>query len=296
MGSIVITTIAFLAALLLAAGSNILSDEFKAWRPRLVTKLISAATALLGDDDRARYHEEWSAFVEETPGDLGKLVCACGLMLAAFRMSDRRFVAMGAKRIMDISVSTLTLVLIAPVLIVVVALVALEGGPVIVSVKRLGRHGKPFNSYRFRTSILAEEPSSEPTMLGSILRKNSLDHLPQLLNVIRGDMSLVGPRAFPPMMPKDEESRRILTTRQKMRPGLTGLGQTLEYPQLADELASDLLYVSGHSLALDVGIFVNTGLGGLPLRHKKLAIAILCLAALAFFFVLLSLSVWLGLI
>lgn len=158
------------------------------------------------------------------------------------------------------------LLLLSPVMAVVAICVARDlGRPVLFRQARTGLHGRLFVMYKFRTM---SEPTSEAlrlatdadrvTALGSWLRATSLDELPGLYNVVRGDMNLVGPR---PLLPEyleryDEVQRR----RHDVRPGLTGLAQVQGRNDGSWErrLAVDVRYVSDRSLALDLRIIVAT--------------------------------------
>ncbi len=177
-----------------------------------------------------------------------------------------RRVGNAAKRLFDIIVATALLVILAPVLMVVAVLVRSRlGQPVIYRQRRPGLKGRPFTIYKFRTMLDATDttgqllPSVQRTPpFGHRLRTLSLDELPELLNVIKGDMSMVGPR--PLMMsylPRyDAEQAR----RHDVRPGITGLAQVSGRNALSweDRFALDVQYVDGHSLWMDISILVRT--------------------------------------
>ena len=108
-----------------------------------------------------------------------------------------------AKRLLDVLASAAGLVVLAPVLAVIATLVALDGGPAIFGQERVGRRGRPFRMWKFRTMVVDAERRGPPltvgadariTRIGAWLRRHKLDELPQLVNVLRGDMTLVGPR------------------------------------------------------------------------------------------------------
>jgi len=137
------------------------------------------------------------------------------------------------KRLMDIVLATVGLVLAAPLLAAIAVLVRLKDGPpVIYRATRVGQHGQLFSLFKFRTMIPSEGSSvtvwADPrvTSLGRKLRRHKLDELPQLLNVLRGEMSFVGPR------PEDPEYVAIYTDGQRrvlsVKPGITGVA-ALEY-------------------------------------------------------------------
>jgi sugar transferase EpsL len=170
------------------------------------------------------------------------------------------------KRILDVSLSAAGLVAAAP-LIVVLALVirAALGSPVLFSQLRPGLNARPFMLYKFRSMNDARSPDGELlgdevrlTALGKWLRKLSLDELPQLWNVLKGDMSLVGPRPllmeYLPLY--DERQRR----RHEVRPGITGWAQVKGRNALSweEKFDLDVWYVERQSFALDLRIIWMT--------------------------------------
>jgi len=177
-----------------------------------------------------------------------------------------------AKRAIDVVVSITTMVLAAPLLCLVAFAVLLDSGrPVVFRHRRVGRFGEPFAMYKFRTMEVDSESfgfRTEPgdrriTRIGKRLRSSSLDELPQLLNVLLGDMSLVGPR--PDVTEQLEEYKAAdLQRRLSVRPGMTGLAQAELRSKAtpAERLALDLHYVDHRSLRLDLAV-VRATLAGL---------------------------------
>jgi exopolysaccharide biosynthesis polyprenyl glycosylphosphotransferase len=189
-----------------------------------------------------------------------------------------------AKRAIDIVISLAAILALAPAFALVALAIKLEdAGPVIFRQKRFGLGGRPITVYKFRTMrseqcdatgeqrTLAQDP--RVTRLGRILRRTSIDELPQLLSVLRGDMSLVGPRPHPLHMRVAgtyyHEAVRHYRARHVVRPGITGWAQvngsrgeidTLEKARRRVEL--DLWYLEHWSLVLDLRILVRTALGG----------------------------------
>lgn len=186
------------------------------------------------------------------------------------------------KRVMDLTVAILALVAAAPIMLVVALILWLSAGQVMFSHRRVGFAGKPFNCYKFRSMIanseevlkahLAANPEAaieweqthklrnDPrvTFLGHMLRKSSIDELPQLFNVIRGEMSCVGPR---PIVSEElqhygDHAGEYLT----VRPGLTGLWQVSGRSNVGygDRVALDSYYVKNWSPTLDVVILLRT--------------------------------------
>lgn len=173
------------------------------------------------------------------------------------------------KRAVDLLLSTVALALLSPVLLAAGLAVALESGwPVLFRQVRVGRFGREFRMYKFR-SMVKDAPSLGPyytidddpriTRVGRFIRRTSIDELPQLINVLKGDMSLVGPR---PDVPTQRALYRPAdwNIRCSVRPGVTGLAQALlrsaATPQQRLEL--DLRYVREASLWLDLKIIVCT--------------------------------------
>lgn len=168
------------------------------------------------------------------------------------------------KRGLDLFFSTLLMGLLSPVFVAVMLLVMFfDGRPVFFSQIRPGRHGRPFVLYKFRTmepppSAVAGDESSRVTKLGAILRKSSIDELPSLWNLIRGDMSFVGPR---PLLVDylDIYSARH-SRRHAVRPGLTGLAQVSgrNLVSWVDRLELDIAYIELQSFWLDLEILIRT--------------------------------------
>ena len=167
------------------------------------------------------------------------------------------------KRAIDILIAGLTLILSLPIQLVVALLVRINlGSPVLFTQQRPGRSGRMFTMYKFRTmrDITEDLVSDEDriTPFGSWLRSTSLDELPELLNVLKGDMSIVGPR---PLLP---EYLPLYTARQarrhEVRPGVTGLAQVKGRNAMpwAERLAWDVRYVETRSFALDCRIVLDT--------------------------------------
>jgi len=170
------------------------------------------------------------------------------------------------KRAFDATVAAVGLVVSAPVLAVVAALVRWRlGAPVLFRQWRPGRDGVPFELYKFRTMTEARGPDGELRSdaerlapLGRWLRRTSLDELPELVNVLRGDMSLVGPR--PLLMDYLERYDAVQARRHEVRPGLTGWAQVngRNATTWAARFAYDVEYVERRSWRLDLVILART--------------------------------------
>lgn len=183
------------------------------------------------------------------------------------------------KRIMDLSLVLLAMPILLPVFLLITLLIKIESpnGPVIFSQNRTGKGGKRFKMYKFRSMVPnAEELKKElahlnelkwpdfkitndprVTRMGNILRKTSLDELPQLINVLKGEMSLVGPRptSFAP-----DTYDLWQTVRLDVVPGLTGLWQIVgrAETEFYERLRLDVMYIKHRSIWLDVQILFRT--------------------------------------
>jgi len=172
------------------------------------------------------------------------------------------------KRGLDIIISLSALIIFCPALLFFVVAIKLSSkGPVIFKQKRAGKDGKPFVFYKFRTMIADTEPFGPSpksgrdrrlTKVGRILREYSLDELPQLLNILKGDMSVVGPRPlYLSQIPEwnERQKKRLL-----VKPGLTGLAQISGRGELTREekLEIDVKYVETANLLTDMKIILAT--------------------------------------
>jgi len=170
------------------------------------------------------------------------------------------------KRVFDVGLTLPTLVLLSPLFAVIALAVRVHlGGPVIFRQQRPGKNERPFTLYKFRTMRDVRGASGELlpdarrlTRLGAFLRSTSLDELPELINVLRGDMSLVGPRPllmeYLPLY--SSEQRR----RHEVRPGITGWAQVNGRNALSwnEKFALDVEYVDRVGLCLDLRILLRT--------------------------------------
>ena len=198
-----------------------------------------------------------------------------GLPLIGVRHSRLRGAAAVLKRAIDIVASAVVLVILSPLMLVIALLIKLTSpkGSVFFRQPRVGLHDKRFTVYKFRSMIPDAEAQTGPvvaapdddrvTPLGRLLRRLSLDELPQLFNILKGDMSLVGPRPMPIFLVErfTEEIPRYLE-RHQVRPGLTGWAQVNDLrggEAFGDRAMYDIYYVENWSLALDLKILILTG-------------------------------------
>lgn len=181
----------------------------------------------------------------------------------------------GVKRILDLIVSLLVIVLTFPFLIMIGLIIKLDSkGPVIFRQQRVGRYGRLFTMYKFRTMhedaesqtgpTWAKENDPRVTRVGYWLRKLRLDEIPQLVNVLRGSMSLVGPRPERPHFVEQFKKQIPLYTRRlRVRPGISGWAQVKwKYDSSLDDVKEktkyDLFYVENISLKMDLKILIIT--------------------------------------
>lgn len=176
------------------------------------------------------------------------------------------------KNILDFVFSLILFILLLPVYLVISLLIKLEdSGPVIFSQERLGKDGKVFRILKFRSmvvysekmkgGIFITEEDSRITKIGKVLRKTSLDEIPQLINIIKGDMSFIGPRPPLTYYPKKyEEYEDWVKVRFRVKPGITGLAQVNGRNSIEwyDRFEYDTEYVKKWSLAFDFKILIDT--------------------------------------
>lgn len=173
------------------------------------------------------------------------------------------------KRCIDIFISVSMLILLQPILLIIILLIkSTSRGPVLYKQERVGLNGRHFILYKFRTMIedaekdtgpvIAKINDSRATYIGKILRKMRLDELPQLINVLNNDMSLVGPRPERPYFVK--QHKWLQGVRLSVKPGLTGLAQIEAYYYTSphNKLRYDYLYIKNQSVFLDIKILLKT--------------------------------------
>ena len=181
------------------------------------------------------------------------------------------------RRVFDIAVATAALVVFGPLMALIALLIKLESpGPVLFRQQRVGKDEKPFEILKFRTMKVAEageervetsvgdidsfvfRPKGELTRVGRLLRATSLDELPNLINVLRGEMAIVGPRPDEPELVA--QYRPEWRRRHRVKPGITGLAQVNGRASLtyAEMMAYDLDYVDRHPFSRDVKIMLKT--------------------------------------
>lgn len=177
------------------------------------------------------------------------------------------------KRVMDVVGSLLCIVLFSPVMLATaIAVKSTSKGPLIYAQERVGRHNRPFKMYKFRSMRVQDEKQEKKcwtvqndpriTGVGKFIRKTSIDELPQLFNVLKGDMSLIGPRPERPQFVEKfrEEIPRYMIKHQ-VRPGMTGWAQVNGYrgdTSIRKRIEHDLYYIENWTVGLDIKILFLT--------------------------------------
>lgn len=197
-------------------------------------------------------------------------------IIALFAGDTLQRLALAVKRALDLIISIPIIVFCVPLFLIVAMAIKLESpGPVIFRQRRTGFNGEEFIIFKFRTmTVLEDGPvvtqacrnDHRVTFIGKLLRRSSLDELPQLFNVLSGDMSLVGPR--PHAVAHDEHYRVHIADyayRHYAKPGITGWaqvnglrGETASVEQMADRVKFDRWYINNWSLGLDLNILLRT--------------------------------------
>lgn len=190
-----------------------------------------------------------------------------------------RFIYHGMKRLFDIVAATCGIVILSPLMVLIAVLIKFEDhGPILYKQVRVGKNGKAFKMYKFRSMFVnadqmltklkeqndVEGPmfkmKNDPriTKIGHFIRKHSLDELPQFINVIKGDMSLVGPR--PPLPSEIAEYSEYDKQRLYVTPGCTGLWQATERNEVGftEMVQLDILYIQKASFIFDLWIIWKT--------------------------------------
>ncbi|MBS5937906.1 exopolysaccharide biosynthesis polyprenyl glycosylphosphotransferase [Clostridium sp.] len=192
---------------------------------------------------------------------------------------ENRLIYNFTKRLMDILLTLLGLIIVSPIMLIVAILIKLESsGPIIFSQKRVGLNGKEFNMFKFRSMVQNAEELKEKlqkqnemsgpmfkmkedprvTKVGRFIRKTSIDELPQLINILKGEMSLVGPR---PSLPKEvAKFEPWMLERLSVKPGLTCYWQVSGRNNIdfEDWMKLDIKYVKDRNISLDIKLIFKT--------------------------------------
>ena len=198
-----------------------------------------------------------------------------GLPLIEVNFQESNWSSSGMKRFFDFLLSFFLIIVLSPFFVLIGLMIMLNSkGPIIYSQERLGFKGIPYRIYKFRSMIVNAEEESGPvwasdddpriTPIGKILRKYRIDELPQLINVVLGQMSLIGPRPERPYFTKKlKEKFPLYDRRFRVRPGITGWSQIkhpsdIEEEDVRQKLRYDFYYIENLSLNLDLKILIST--------------------------------------
>jgi lipopolysaccharide/colanic/teichoic acid biosynthesis glycosyltransferase len=201
------------------------------------------------------------------------VLMASGALAAVVRFTRRRFAEF--KRGFDVIVAVIGLIVSAPVLLLaVIAIKTMSPGPVLFRQRRVGRYGEVFEIFKLRTMIVDAEKQTGPvwasqndprvTPIGKFLRKSRVDEIPQLVNVLRGEMSIIGPRPErPEIIPSLAKEIGEYTKRLRVRPGITGLAQIKQsydanIKDVRRKVKFDILYIKRMCFLTDLRIVFGT--------------------------------------
>ena len=196
--------------------------------------------------------------------------------------NEKNKIYLSIKRILDIIFSLLGLIILSPILLITAVAIKLEStGPIIFKQKRIGKDGKVFNIYKFRsmivgaekigTGVYSKKDDNRVTKVGRLIRMTSIDELPQLINILKGEMSIIGPRPVLTYHPwKYEEYTEEQLKRFKVKPGITGWAQIhgRKDVEWKERIKLDTYYVENINFWLDIKIFFKTILQVLSMKDN----------------------------
>ena len=221
------------------------------------------------------YISEAASFIERQVGALNLATFNPSWMIFSDGFDNTKRIDLAVKRLFDVVASATLLVVSTPLLILTAIAVKLTSkGPVFYRQERMGLMGQPFDVLKFRSMTVNAEADGVPkwaqendvrvTLVGKVIRKTRIDEIPQIFNVLRGDMSFVGPRPERPFFVEQlTEKIPMFDKRHTVKPGITGWAQ-LNYPYGASEedsrrkLEYDLYYIKNYSIFLDLLILIQT--------------------------------------
>lgn len=194
--SVILMVLGSLATIFIAVISRLLADDIKAWLPKLTDHFIEQAVKGLPEQERERFAEEWRSYVNDTPGDISKLVVAIGflhassLMARSARLSVQEIVVPTAERV----VAGIILMTLAPIMLLFSLLIMIETRSTLVFYRqtRCINEGRTVNIVKFATIhyVLSNDGRQRITRVGGFLRRTRIDELPILFSVVHGDMRL----------------------------------------------------------------------------------------------------------
>jgi lipopolysaccharide/colanic/teichoic acid biosynthesis glycosyltransferase len=238
-------------AILIPVTARVVGDDVKEWLPWITQRLVERAVSRLPEEERDRFEEEWWAHINELPGNLAKVYAAWGCLSASKAINhialagDITRIEEVTRRVIEVTISLFLLLFVLPLMLVISILIKLDSrGPLFFKQKRLGVNNIPFFLLKFRSlhvevlgRQLAEAGSPSVTRVGRVIRALSLDELPQLLNVLRGDVSLVGPLPLPPPSATDASAKSETPIFRRLRHLKPGLVRTVSAPWSRNSVA-----------------------------------------------------------
>ncbi|ARO88215.1 sugar transferase [Nitrosospira lacus] len=251
----------------------IIIDELIQWSSRLAVAIINWNTRNLSISIRERYREEWLADLDTYPGRMSKLFFALDTGRAAFLIDHYHRLGKISPwtpifiRMFDFWLALLVILIVFPVLFAVYVLIRLETrGSGFEGIEAVGRDGKVFKYLLFRTRRRANTYSNrqgirEQTALGKLLVKANLNVLPLLINIVRGDMSFVGPRPERPNVFQKTTLSAVYKQRFRVRPGITGLAQINSLRRQissAEAIKFDLVFLQHYGLPQHLKVLCET--------------------------------------
>ena len=263
-----------------------IAQELFGWIDHLAKWLVRRNAKCVPSHLRARCEEEWLSNLNDIPGRVTKLLFAIDTFRASNKISHDYFLPNTSYwvplfiRILDIIFAIISIVILAPVLLAVSAAIKISGkGPIFFRQETVGRYNSKIILQRFRTmhcdseNVKPRNSTKDPriTRIGFILRKLSLDDLPLYINVLKGDMSIVGPRPERPVF--IQEFRKNIPKymlRHTMKAGITGWAQINGWrgnTDIGKRVEHDLYYIENWSLSLDIKILWLTIWKGLVNRN-----------------------------
>ena len=269
-------------ALFTAILGRFLADEVKAWFAWLHKVIRRKAVARLPAEYRDRYDEEWESGLEEIPGELFRFIYSVNLFRASVGIcraarnnaAEIKKATDLSKRLFDVIFSGLVLVTMLPLFVLIAIAIKLDSrGPILYASRRVGKGGRVFRCLKFRTMsvdyVKGTKGDVRISWIGRILRRYCLDELPQLLNVLRGDMSIVGPR---PLLVRGAEQFGWGGFEQfDVPPGVTVSWQfQMERDSFLEKYKSlDASYIRHRSIWLDFKMILSTIGMVLRSRHRE---------------------------
>ncbi|MCO6045372.1 sugar transferase [Aeoliella sp. ICT_H6.2] len=248
--------------------------------PRVYSQNATATAERSSQARKLRVHRTSTVSTDQFPAFELEMNGTCSLNPQSLPVSTDREFYLFAKRVMDIVGALIALVIFSPVMLVAAVLVKLtDGGSLFYSQTRVGLNGREFRCLKFRSMVVDADKyhvhlsshnshsdsrtfkiPNDPrvTWIGRILRRSSIDEMPQLLNVLRGEMSLVGPR---PALPREVQGYTWQDLRRlEVKPGLTCTWQVSGRSRLSfpEQLALDLEYIENQSLWIDLKLIAKT--------------------------------------